>query len=873
VNLRATLRLQFHRGFTLADALPVVDYAARLGISHLYASPLTTAQPGSMHGYDVVDPTRINPELGGEPALVRLVERLRRYGMGLILDMVPNHMGVGQHNPWWVDVLRRGPASAYASFFDIDWAAGSGKLLLPMLGEPYGEALQAGHLRVLTAGVDDSMQAPFCVGYYDHRLPLRPESLAALGDPGQYDPQSEAGRARLHALLDDQHYRLACWRTAGDDINWRRFFDVNTLAGLQTQRAEVFEAVHGLAFRLYAQGLIDGLRIDHVDGLADPRGYCRRLRRRLNQLAGQRPAPLQQQPAVIVVEKILAPEEALPADWPVDGTTGYEFMDQVGAWLHDPGGETALTQMWASFSGRTASFEAEVHAARRQMVTENFGAELRRAALALHDIARREPATRDLTHASIERALAELVACFGVYRTYATPLDRRGADPAVFRAARERAEQHVRPADRPVLQHLDHWLGGVSLRDCPPGPARRRWRLARRRFEQLTSPVAAKAVEDTAGYRYGRLLSRNEVGADAGRFALATPAFHAQAQARRAAHPDALLVTATHDHKRGEDVRARLAVISEIPDRWEEAVRRWRGLNAGLRMEQGGVAVPDPADEYMLYQTLAGAWPLTLDAADRDAVRAFGERVWAWWHKALREGKRRSQWWVPDVDYEEGCRVFLVGALSNPEFPPDLARLVQRLAVAGAVNGLAQAALRLTMPGVPDLYQGTEWWDFSLVDPDNRRPVDFAARAAALEHQGDWEELVRQWRDGRIKQALIAKLLQLRQQHPDLFARGSYLPLTIDGPMSHHGLAFWREAGSQGLLVVVPHWPSGLLGRLQEPRLVESAWKGSSVLLPESGGSLADLWTGRKLDAAVGRLPLAPLFSTMPVGIALSKSG
>lgn len=872
---RATLRLQFHRGFTLADALPVVDYAARLGVSHLYASPLTVANPGSMHGYDVVDPTRISPELGGETALVALVERLRARGMGLILDIVPNHMGVGRYNPWWTDVLAHGRRSRYAAFFDIDWSAG--KLLLPVLGEPYGEALNEGRLRL----VEEDGPLPQ-VAYYDERFPLSSESQGLLTDPSAFDPATTKGRERLHGLLEHQPYRLAWWQTAADAINWRRFFDVSTLAGLRMEREDVFEAVHGLPFRLYADGLIDGLRVDHVDGLADPRRYCRRLRRRLAMLAPRRPSSLPREPAYLVVEKILASEERLPANWQVDGTTGYDFMNEVAALFHAWAGEAALNAWWSAVARETgvqcaAAFHDEVRAARRQILTENFNAELKRAVGALAALGARSLVTRDLTADSIQRALVELVVHMDVYRTYAGAAGRSVADEAAFRGATERARGAVAPVDRKAFEQLGRWLGGTPLRRTPAGEARRLQRAALTRFQQLTPPVAAKAVEDTAGYRYGRLLSRNEVGADAAEFSLPSARFHEGCRVRLARHPDGMIATATHDHKRGEDVRMRLAVLSEVPERWTEAYQAWRSLNAPHRGPLGGGTTPEPADEYMLYQTLIGAWPPGLRAEDQAALAGYVDRVEAWWRKALREAKQRTHWWAPDSAYEDGCMRFLRGITTGEggrAFLPALTAFVDAIAVAGAVNGLAQTVLRLTAPGVPDLYQGTEWWDYSLVDPDNRRPVDYAARDAALEREvvgrslPAWSALIEDWTSGHVKQALVARLLDLRTRSPQLFARGSYLPLRPEGPQASHLVGFWRQYRDERLLVIVPRWPHALLGASAQPRFPAGVWDDCRVCLGDGAGRpLVDALTARPVACPDGVVEVGPLLAGLPVAV------
>lgn len=631
---RATLRLQLHRAFTFDHARALLDDIAALGISHLYVSPITTAQPGSVHGYDVVDPTRVNPELGGEDALGRLVAALHARGMGLIVDIVPNHMAVGgAHNAWWLDVLENGPASAWAHAFDIQWQppqpALHGKVLAPFLGEPYDTALQGGRLTLHY----DPGAARLAIAYHDHRFPIALADYACVlrgaGPSGERDTDAaldavaerfaalqstrallarrehadaartalrdfaatDAGRARidravaalnaapeqLHALMARQSWRLAHWRCANDEINWRRFFDIGSLAGLSVERADVFEATHALIFRLYRQGWIDGVRIDHVDGLADPAGYCRALRQRLAAEDAHRPADRRLGRPWIVVEKILAADEPMRTGWDIDGTSGYDFMNQAGALLHDAAGEATLTQAWLDWTGRPAAeahFRATALAARRRILHEHFAAELDAATWALHAVAQQQRDAHDVTWHAIRRALAELVVHLSVYRTYADAHGRDAQDTAIVRRAIHDAMPHLRRVDQPLLARLDAWLGGE-----PAGHDRLR-QLALRRGQQLSSPVAAKAVEDTACYRYGRLLSRNEVGADPGAFTLDAAAFHQAMAARARLWPHAMLATATHDHKRGEDVRARLAVLSERPAHWLAAALPWRAAHA-----------------------------------------------------------------------------------------------------------------------------------------------------------------------------------------------------------------------------------------------------------------------------------------------------
>ncbi|KWU52769.1 malto-oligosyltrehalose synthase [Pseudomonas palleroniana] len=883
--LRATQRLQFHKGFTLDDAVPLVPYFARLGISHLYASPLLCARAGSMHGYDVVDPTRINPELGGEPALHRLVATLREHGMGLILDIVSNHMAVGgADNPWWLDLLEWGRLSPYSEFFDIQWHSPDpllkGQLLMPFLGSDYGEALQSGTLTLHF----DTEHGAFYVEHYEHRFPICPrdygvilghdESLKPLADRFSalayqddayreaaalkqalaerasavspaieqrlkaFDSRTPEGFEQLHQLLEQQTYRLASWRTAADDINWRRFFDVNELGGLRVERSAVFEATHAKIFELISQGLVDGLRIDHVDGLADPRGYCRKLRRRVDALAPGRHVP-------IFVEKILGEGETLREDWQVDGTTGYEFMNQLSLLQHDPQGFEPLAQLWTHHSERPPAFIEEAWLARQQILNGSLAGDFESVAQALLQVARDDVMTRDLTLGAIRRALQALIVHFPVYRTYISAQGRSADDERVFQHAMSGAREILSEGDWPVLDHLENWLGGQPWRNRPRGRERKILKHACVRFQQLTSPAAAKAVEDTAFYRSAVLLSRNDVGFSTEQFSASLADFHAANQQRLQSFPDNLLATATHDHKRGEDSRARLAVISECAPWYAEQVQHWRHLATPLREDGNG---PSAGDELILYQVLLGSWPLD---ANPD-LEGYQQRLWQWQQKALREAKLQSSWSAPNEAYEKAVETFLSRLLLSPEGQPlrtALAQAAEAIAPAGALNGLAQTLLRLTVPGVPDLYQGDEFWDFSLVDPDNRRPVDFSARQRALQAPPGIEEGLSNWRDGRIKQAVIAQVLALRKAHPEVFSRGSYTPLEVEGTHAEHVVAFYREQQGKCVLVVVPRWSHRLLENSERPHIPARVWGDTRVKLPFTG--ITQNWKGLFQTGAV----------------------
>ncbi len=872
--LRATLRLQFHKGFTLEQAVPLVPYFARLGISHIYASPLLAARAGSMHGYDVVDPTQVNPELGGEPALRRLVSTLREHNMGLILDIVSNHMAVGgSDNPWWLDLLEWGRLSPYGEFFDIQWHSPDplmeGQLLLPFLGSDYGVALQEGTLKLLFKANTGS----FYVEHYDHHFPICPsdygeilkhqETLKSLADrfstlsyqtdahslamplKGElrelasdpqtlvaihsnlqhFDSTTEAGFQALHQLLERQSYRLASWRTAADDINWRRFFDINELGGLRVERPAVFEATHGKIFQLIAEGLVDGLRIDHIDGLADPRGYCRKLRRRVDLLAPGRHLP-------IYVEKILGAGETLHRDWAVDGTTGYEFMNQLSLLQHDPDGEFVLGDLWQRRTERPAAFIEEAQLARQQILNGSLASDCESVAQALLQVARDDLMTRDLTLGAIRRVLQALIVHFPVYRTYISAMGRSAQDEVFFQQAMDGARQTLSEADWPVLDCVAAWLGGTPWRRKPRGRSRKILKHACVRFQQLTSPAAAKAVEDTALYRSAVLLSRNDVGYNTEQFSAPVSDFHAVNQQRLDEFPDNLLATATHDHKRGEDTRARLAVLSERSHWYAEQIELWRALARPVRVDE---QMPSSGDELILYQALLGSWPLQLRDDDQSGFAEYAKRIWQWQQKALREAKLQSSWSAPNEAYENAAQAFTEKLLTGEEgelLRAALSKTVNSIAAAGALNGLAQTLLRMTVPGVPDLYQGNEFWDFSLVDPDNRRPVDYAAREHALQEPLPPVELLANWRDGRIKQALIAEVLNLRVEHAELFRRGTYQALEVLGSQAHNVLAFAREHEGKQAIVIVPIRCATLLENSAVPQVDALRWGDTRVVLP-----------------------------------------
>jgi (1->4)-alpha-D-glucan 1-alpha-D-glucosylmutase len=904
---RATVRLQLHKDFNFEHARAQLPYFAQLGISHLYLSPIHTARSGSTHGYDVVDYGAVNPELGGEDGFRTLVAAAREYDLGIIVDLVPNHMAIGGHeNRAWLDLLEWGRYSRYATFFDVDWdvpdPALRNKVHAPFLGKPYGEILKDGEIRLAF----DKDLGRIYAAYYEHHFPIAPKDYRAilkthapeLAEPfhnivastisgrqrfeqarvmlqqavaenpdaeatvqaclDEFNPDNEPGLHRLNRLLDRQNFRLAWWQTAADEINWRRFFDVIELAGLRVQDLTGFEVVHAKTFQLYQEGLIDGVRVDHVDGIADPRNYCGRLRRALTKLNHARPEGAPKGTPFVYVEKILAPGERLSKEWQVDGDTGYSFMNEVSALLHHPGGEEPLGHAWKELTGRPADFEVEEKRARRRTVQTMLAADFNSCAHALHKIARSHPDTRDYTLLAIRRVLTEILVEFPVYRTYVDARGRSDADAEIMRETLASARKKCPPSEHGLLDKIDDWLGATPPVDVKPATARQARLRAIARFQQLSSPVAAKSVEDTAFYRHGPLLSRNEVGSTPSQFYLSAEGFHEASKERREDYPHAMLGTATHDHKRGEDVRARLAVLSEIPHRWLEQVSAWRAVNAPLKA--GHKAGPDAADEYMLYQMLAGSWPL--DSGGPVDLETYFERVAQWQEKAIREAKRNSSWTEPNTEYETQCREFLQAILDpdrGRQFIDQLHGFVQQIAPAGAVNSLTQVLMKMAAPGFPDFYQGCEFWDFSFVDPDNRRPVNYDIRHQALAEQKDPKQLVAEWRNGHIKQNLIATVLNARARIPDAFSYGSYLPLTSVGPMKDHVFCFAREF--DGVMIVAAGVRfAAHLTEDECPYVNPARWEDTRILLPDD-------WRGRdwrsQLDGqtfADPEVPVSELF-------------
>ncbi len=798
----STYRLQL-AGIGFDGARRLVPYLSDLGVQTLYVSPVLTAAPGSTHGYDVTDPTRIDPALGGAEGLEALLAELDAHGMALLVDIVPNHMAAVADNPWWWDLLRFGRSSRYADHFDVDWPAAGGRVLRPVLGRPLAEVLAAGELSVVGRG------GRRVLAYYDQRFPVDPATPAGLD---------------VAAVVDRQHYRLAYWRLAGTDGNYRRFFDIDGLVGVRVEDPAVYDDTHRLVLQLAADPRVAGVRVDHVDGLADPAAYLRRLRADL-------PAA-----STLVVEKILARDEDLPRSWPVDGTTGYELADLVDGLLTDGSGAEALAGV--------RSFEVLAAAAKARALAGPFQGQLGRlAALAAAAV----PAGSDLAEVDIARALAALTVALPVYRTY---LDG-GRPSATDRRLLARTAEGARVTDGEGRRALAAVVDGLLSAD----PA---WSAVARRWQQLTGAVAAKGVEDTALYRFDGLLAAAEVGGHPAHPTVSVDEFH-RAMTRRPR--GGLNATSTHDTKRSEDVRARLSVLSELPDHWGAVVRRWHRRYQPWVAAHGTAPARHHRD--LLYQSVVGTWPLEGDGG-RDYLGRLQEYV----VKAAREGKQRTSWVDPDPRYERALTGFVRHLLADERSRADVDRLVAAVGPAGATNALAMTVLRCTVPGVPDTYQGTELWDPSLVDPDNRRPVDFDARRrwlAALPLPA--ADLLAGWRDGGVKLAVLRQLLHLRRDRPAVFASGTYEPLAAAGPAAAHVVAFARRRARRPVLVVVPRLPFTVAGPRRFP-LGPAVWGTTSVGLgPAAPTRWTDVLSGVEVTARRGRLAVADVLGTLPVAV------
>ncbi|WP_215755031.1 malto-oligosyltrehalose synthase [Acetobacter sp. P5B1] len=794
LSLRATYRIQFHKDYTLYDAISLVPYLKKLGISHIYASPLLASASGSLHGYDTISWDFIDSERGGEKGLLALVETLRAHDMGLILDIVPNHMTTNPQNAWWQDVLQYGRESQYAYYFDINWSVSAEqethKIILPFLEKSLEEILEDQKIRVSYQENTHS----FVITYEDKVFPLAPESLSDTEKElfaDFFNPETLEGKSNLLALLQKQHYQLVWWQTTGDLLNWRRFFDVTALIALRMERPEVFARTHAYVFDLYRRGLIDGIRVDHVDGLLQPARYCQTLLQTLNALTPERPENLRDAP-IIFVEKILSSGERLPENWPVSGTTGYDFLEQVSLLLHHPAGEERLNTLWAQLGPHP--YAKVMRAARDEKLNSSFYKMFQDLAQSLTEFF---PPEQNITQHAVACVLQEILLAFPVYRIYFSETELSEQSRSYLSEACEHAEKRLPAHSIPLLMALKKLLSQIS----PLSSDRKSFQDM---FVHLTAPLVAKSGEDTAFYRYDRLLSRNEVGTDPAIFCKGIEAFHQTNLTRLASHPQALLCTATHDHKRGEDGRARLMVLSEPEANWTEIVALWFEKNKALHMQARADSSVSRADEFFFYQTLISAWPV-----DTGELSDLPKRLETYLTKALRERGLRTSWADPDADYEESCQHF-IRQLLQTSFVEELSAFVDHISPAAALNSLTQIILRSTVPGVPDLYQGREEWDFSLVDPDNRRPVDYSRLGKDLEVDNNLATLASSWRDGRIKQHLLFKLLKLRENYPQLFINPRYEAVSAQGELADHVVAFQCFAEDMKMLVIVTRFGSSL---------------------------------------------------------------
>ena len=809
---RATYRVQMHADFTFHDAAAITSYLKDLGISHLYCSPYLQARPGSTHGYDVVDHGSFSEELGGEAGFEAMASALDADGLGHIVDVVPNHMAVGERaNRWWWDVLRNGPTSRYATYFDINWDPPADKLRwivhCPFLGDHYGRVLDAGDIDLERAGDE------WVIRYFEHTLPASPASLDDMsgGDIEGLAARVNSDPALMHELLERQHYRLAYWKTAGQELNYRRFFAINELVALRMENPAVFQHVHELVLGLVRDGKLHGLRIDHVDGLRDPEDYLQRLR-------------AEARTAYIVVEKITESTEELPRSWPVEGTTGYDYLNVAGGLMVDPGAEAALTTLYESVTDTSTDLAELTREKKWLLMTTELATDLERLTDLFVDVCEGYPRHRDYTRWELRGALGETIAAFPVYRSYVRSERVSEQDEHVVREAVELASKR-RTDLEPELFEL---LADLLLMRTPNAIDRE---LAFR-FQQTSGPVMAKGVEDTLFYAFNRFAALNEVGGDPGRFGIGLEEFHDWNEGRAKRWPHAMLATSTHDTKRSEDVRARMALLSEIPERWSDVVTGWFDRNERHRTD----GMPDKDMEYLLYQTLVGAWPLST------------ERATEYMAKASKEAKVHTSWIDPNHSYDEALKGFVEGLLSDEDFLGEVRSFVEPLVDPGYVNALAQTLLKLTAPGVPDLYQGQEIWDFSLVDPDNRRPVDYEQRRALLDQAADISG-ADAWSDrasGIPKLMVVHRALKLRAERPEIFS-GNYRRISADGAASEHVVAFSR---GDAAITVAPR------------QVLNLEWEDTSLGLPE--GTWRDVIGGAEWS---GPTPVSRLLAEFPVAL------
>jgi (1->4)-alpha-D-glucan 1-alpha-D-glucosylmutase len=922
--ITATYRLQLHAGFGFEHARAVVDYLDDLGISHVYASPYMKAEPGSMHGYDLVDPKALNPEIGTELDLLAWTETLASKEMGHIVDFVPNHMAASPHNAWWFDVLENGPSSLYADHFDIEWhpqkEALRDKVLLPVLGAQYGDVLERGELSLERDG------GAFFVRYGERRLPTDPRSASPLLERAaarlalpddtarrddlasiltglknlpartETDPERQRERARekevlkrrlgslaedelvahaideevahangrpgdpeswgeLDRILMDQSYRLAYWRVATEEINYRRFFDINDLAAIRMESDAVFDDTHALLLRLVGEGRVQGVRLDHTDGLYDPAEYFAKLRRAIEN-AGAR---AQRREGYLVAEKILSLGEELPRRWVIEGTTGYDFLVQAGGVFVDRSAEPALTQLWHGLSADPRSFGEHARDAKRSTMRSSLSSEIHMLAHRLERIAMNDRRSRDFTLAMLHRAVAETIAAFPVYRTYIRPDGScEPTDEHIVRRATRLAQRRNPELVPAVFELLRDVLLLAREPSAPPlHAARVQFAM---RFQQITGPVMAKSVEDTAFYTYLRFVALNEVGGAPERFGTSIAELHAANELRRARWPRTMTATSTHDTKRGEDVRARLAVLSEVPEAWSRWVGEWLAMAADHATTVEDDITPSVVDQYLFFQTALGAYPL-LGGTD-----TFVERLVAYGIKAAREAKQRTSWLAPDEAYEGALKDFIGNMMALEAFESSLETAADTIAPYGVSNSLGQVVLKVASPGVPDTYQGSELWDLRLVDPDNRRPVDYEERRALARGLDGARprELLASYRDGRVKLHVLRAGLRLRRAMPRTFLDGDYVPIDAGEDV----IAFARNHAEGSVVAAVTRRPHRVTGG-RAPFAIDDVWRDRRVAIPR--GEWRDALTGRTHDVGDDALAAADLFHDLPVSLLVRR--
>jgi (1->4)-alpha-D-glucan 1-alpha-D-glucosylmutase len=978
----STYRLQLNNRFRFTDACAVVSYLHDLGISDLYTSPYLKARKGSMHGYDIVDPTRLNPEVGTEEEYDSFVNELGKYGMGHILDIVPNHMCCESDNPWWMDVLENGPCSPYAAFFDIDWDPAvrklAGKLLIPLLGDQYGKVLEKQELKLVFE------EGAFFIYYYEQKFPILPETytdilqhrleelrdllcednprlteflsivtaLKHLPPVTETNPENIRERYRekeivkkrllalctqspeikdhldqnigifngvagdsksldlLDGLLDGQLWRLSHWRVATEEINYRRFFDINNLSAIRTENPLVFEETHSLILRLVKERKITGLRVDHTDGLYDPLEYFSRLQSScFNNLVlpetldavvsaeneqGEATGTLdpykrllesepQYKPFYIIGEKILIRAEKMPEDWPVFGTTGYVFLSALNGIFVDSRNARHLDRLYTRVTGIRSGFSDVAYEKKKLFMQIGMAGEINTLGHHLSIISEKNRHTRDFTLNSLTKAITEVIALFPVYRTYIHSWSVADRDRQYIEAAVSKARRKNPAMDASIFDFLEDVLLLKLPEDLEDADKSERLDFVQR-FQQLTSPVMAKGVEDTAFYVYNRLVSLNEVGGNPERFGQSLEAFHGQNIDRLKFWPHAFNATSTHDTKRSEDVRARINVLSEIPEKWRAFITRWCLLNKRKKTMIEGQAAPDRNEEYLLYQTLVGSWPLRGTDAE---LREFADRIRDYMVKALREAKVNTSWISPNIPYEEAVLSFIDAILaSGPgnRFLPEFIPFQEEVSHFGMLNSLSQTLLKIAAVGVPDFYQGTEIWDFSLVDPDNRRPVDFKRRRDMLNEMKEREGkegpdiawatgLLERWEDGYIKLYVTKTTLTFRKDHQTLFMSGAYIPLMCEVERKDHICAFARKEDDEAVLIIAPRFTASLLNMRREFPIGEKVWGKAAIVLPEEipGDVFFNVFTGEtvKADRESGKrtLPVSGIFSSFPVAM------